>query len=100
MTLPDDTPVYPAHGAGSACGKIESGTIDDARHVQLAQLIDRLKELDPTLPTVVYCAGGYRSSIAASTLRAHGFTDVSDLLGGYPAWTNLHPTANEQDSQP
>ena len=24
-------------------------------------------------PTVVYCAGGYRSSIAASTLRAHGF---------------------------
>ena len=79
-------------------GEIESGTIDDARHVQLPHLIDRLSELDPTLPTVVYCAGGYRSSIAASTLRAQGFADVSDLLGGYPAWTNLHPTPNEKDS--
>ena len=73
-------------------GEIESGTIDGARHVQLPQLIDRLDELDPTLPTVVYCAGGYRSSIAASALTAHGFTDVSDLLGGYPAWANLQPT--------
>jgi hydroxyacylglutathione hydrolase len=36
---------------------------------------------------VVYCAGGYRSSIAASVLRAVGFTDVSDLVGGYPAWS-------------
>ena len=81
-----------------APGEIEHGLIDDARHVQLPQLIDRLNELDPTLPTVVYCAGGYRSSIAASSLRAHGFTDVSDLLGGYPAWTNLHPTPNNKDS--
>jgi rhodanese-related sulfurtransferase len=39
------------------------------------------------MPTVVYCAGGYRSSIAASTLRALGFADVSDLLGGIGAWS-------------
>ena len=81
-------------------GEIESGVIDGACHVQLPQLIYRLDELDPTLPTVVYCAGGYRSSIAASTLRARGFTDVSDLLGGYPAWTNLHSTSTEQEPQP
>ena len=31
-------------------------------------------------------AGGYRSSIAASLLRASGFADVSDLIGGYQAW--------------
>ena len=68
--------------------------------MQLPQLIDRLDELDPTLPTVVYCAGGYRSSIAASALTAHGFTDVSDLLGGYPAWANLQPTPTEQEPQP
>jgi rhodanese-related sulfurtransferase len=36
----------------------------------------------------VFCAGGYRSAIASSMLRAHGFTDVSDLLGGYTAWTS------------
>ena len=36
--------------------------------------------------SVVYCAGGYRSSVAASLLRHNGFTDVSDILGGYNAW--------------
>jgi rhodanese-related sulfurtransferase len=35
---------------------------------------------------VVYCAGGYRSLVASSVLRHAGFTDVSDLLGGYGAW--------------
>jgi hydroxyacylglutathione hydrolase len=33
----------------------------------------------------VYCAGGYRSSVAASVLRARGFEDVADVLGGWPA---------------
>jgi rhodanese-related sulfurtransferase len=35
----------------------------------------------------VYCATGYRSSIGASLLRAAGFEDVSDLRGGYEAWS-------------
>jgi rhodanese-related sulfurtransferase len=34
----------------------------------------------------VYCAGGYRSSIAASLLRAHGFARVADVLGGFDGW--------------
>jgi rhodanese-related sulfurtransferase len=55
----------------------------------LAGLTRRLDELDPHRPTVVFCAGGYRSSIAASTLRANGFDDVSDILGGYNAWAAL-----------
>ena len=42
--------------------------------------------LDPAQPVVAYCAAGYRSSIAASLLRARGFVDVSDLIGGYQAW--------------
>jgi rhodanese-related sulfurtransferase len=37
---------------------------------------------------VVNCAGGYRSSIASSLLKSHGFTDVSDLIGGYNAWAD------------
>jgi rhodanese-related sulfurtransferase len=53
----------------------------------LPQLLDHLDELDPNRPTIVYCAGGYRSSIAASTLRAHGFATVADMIGGYGAWT-------------
>jgi hydroxyacylglutathione hydrolase len=34
----------------------------------------------------VYCAGGYRSSIAASLLQRHGFTQVSEIAGGIAAW--------------
>lgn len=67
-------------------GELETGTIPGAVNVPLPQLLSRLDELDPQAPTVVYCAGGYRSSIAASALRARGFADVSDLLGGIAAW--------------
>ena len=71
-------------------GEVNLGTITGARPVPLAQLRDRLDELDPAAPTVVFCAGGYRSSIAASLLESVGFTDVSDVLGGYGAWMALH----------
>jgi hydroxyacylglutathione hydrolase len=37
---------------------------------------------------LLYCAGGWRSSVAASLLRAKGFSDVSDILGGY--WSTAH----------
>jgi rhodanese-related sulfurtransferase len=49
-------------------------------------LLERLDDLDRGRPVVVYCAGGYRSSIAASLLRAHGFEKVADVLGGFDAW--------------
>ena len=73
-------------------GEVELGSIPGAVHVALPSLLDRMSELDPSAPTVVFCAGGYRSSIAASLLKAHGFTDVSDLLGGYTAWTTHRDT--------
>ena len=73
--------------------------IDAARHIQLASLLDRARELDPATPVVVYCAGGYRSSIAASTLRSLGFVDVSDIVGGYNAW-HLHREHDEVTARP
>ena len=62
------------------------GYIEDSVHIPLGQLRDRAGELDPARPVVAYCAGGYRSSVAASLLRASGYADVSDLIGGYQAW--------------
>ncbi|MFV0258676.1 MAG: MBL fold metallo-hydrolase [Acidimicrobiales bacterium] len=64
----------------------DTGMIPGARLVPLPELNRNLGLLDASKPTVAYCAGGYRSSIGASRLRAAGFTDVSDLLGGYGAW--------------
>ena len=67
-------------------GEHRLGTIPGAVNIPVGQLAERWRELDPEVPTVVFCAGGYRSSIAASLLRSNGFTDVSDVLGGYGAW--------------
>jgi glyoxylase-like metal-dependent hydrolase (beta-lactamase superfamily II)/rhodanese-related sulfurtransferase len=67
-------------------GEVALGSIDGARSIPLSALPTLLEDLDPRSPTVVFCAGGYRSAIASSLLRANGFTDVSDLLGGYEAW--------------
>jgi len=54
--------------------------------VPLNRLVERAQELPKDRPLVVYCAGGYRSSIAASLLQLAGFTDVSEIAGGIAAW--------------
>jgi hydroxyacylglutathione hydrolase len=74
-------------------GEADAGMIAHAVNIPVGQLPDRVGELDPRKPTVVYCAGGYRSSVAASLLRQRGFADVSDVLGGYTAWEQSTQTA-------
>ncbi|MGY5032996.1 rhodanese-like domain-containing protein [Streptomyces sp. 900116325] len=69
------------------CGERSvNGQIDEALHIPLGELPTPIKEIDPARPVVLHCAGGHRSSIAASLLRHHGHADVSDVLGGYGAW--------------
>ncbi|MEY3619147.1 MAG: Beta-lactamase hydrolase-like protein, partial [Actinomycetota bacterium] len=69
-------------------GEFALGHLPGAKHVPLTELLRGLSSLDPNAPIVVNCAGGYRSAIASSLLRSHGFADVSDLIGGYTAWAN------------
>lgn len=74
-------------------GERDQGAIDGSLHIPLAELPRRLDEVPADRPVVTHCAGGYRSSVAASLLRNAGRSDVSDLLGGYTAWqTMLDPT--------
>ncbi len=75
-------------------GEVVAGMVPGARHIPLAELAARASELDSERPVVLYCAGGWRSSVAASLLRAKGFTDVSDILGGYGAWEMAHSRAS------
>ena len=72
-------------------GEVAEGSIDGSIEIPVGQFPARVSELDPEAPTVVFCAGGYRSSVAASVLREAGFRDVSDVLGGYGAWAELVP---------
>jgi len=70
-------------------GEIALGSVPGSSAIPVGQLPARADELDPSAPTVVYCAGGYRSSVAASLLRLRGFEDVSDLVGGFGAWVEV-----------
>jgi glyoxylase-like metal-dependent hydrolase (beta-lactamase superfamily II)/rhodanese-related sulfurtransferase len=58
--------------------------------VPLSQLLDRIGELPKDRPLVIYCAGGYRSSIAASVLATRGFSHISEMAGGITAWETAH----------
>jgi rhodanese-related sulfurtransferase len=70
------------------------GALPGAQLIPLPQLLSHLDTLDPTRPTIVYCSGGYRSAVAASVMRAHGFTAVADMIGGYDAWLAKFATPN------
>ena len=60
--------------------------IDGSLHIPLNHLSDRLSEIPVGQPVLLHCAGGYRSSIAASLLQREGLTEVSELAGGIAAW--------------
>ncbi|MFD8636854.1 rhodanese-like domain-containing protein [Streptomyces sp. NPDC059533] len=76
------------------CGERgDSGFIEGALHIALGELSRRMDEIPRDRSLVLHCAGGHRSSIAASLLRHHGFTDVSDILGGHAAWVLLDTPA-------
>lgn len=69
-----------------ACHEREQGRLADTVGIPLPKLAGHLDELPRDRRVVVHCAGGYRSMIAASLLRAAGFTDLADLDGGFAAW--------------
>ena len=75
-------------------GETSAGVIPGARLIPLPELPKRLEEISTDAPVVLYCAGGWRSTVGASLLRANGFHDVSDILGGYNAWAQSHATAS------
>lgn len=54
--------------------------------VPLNRLTEKLETLPKNRPLLVYCAGGYRSSIAASLLQRGGFKHVSEIAGGIAGW--------------
>jgi rhodanese-related sulfurtransferase len=52
----------------------------------LNHLTENLAKIPMGRPLLVYCAGGYRSSIAASLLQRNGFDQVSEIAGGIVGW--------------
>jgi hydroxyacylglutathione hydrolase len=52
----------------------------------LNHLVENLEKIPRDRPLLVYCAGGYRSSIAASLLQRSGFDSVGEIAGGIAGW--------------
>ncbi|MGD9016520.1 MAG: rhodanese-like domain-containing protein [Desulfobacterales bacterium] len=67
-------------------GEYEIGHLPGAHLIPLPDLGDRLDELDAGRPTVVYCAVGGRSRVAAQMLAGRGFDAVFNMAGGFKAW--------------
>jgi glyoxylase-like metal-dependent hydrolase (beta-lactamase superfamily II)/rhodanese-related sulfurtransferase len=60
--------------------------ISGSLSMPLNHLTENLENLPKDRSLLVYCAGGYRSSIAASLLQSRGFHRVSEIAGGIAAW--------------
>lgn len=70
--------------------------IPGARLIPLGELSDRLSEIDRNIPTIVYCAIGGRSRVAAQMLSGKGFTTVYNLKGGIKAWQDPKAFGSEE----
>ncbi len=60
--------------------------LSDSINIPLTELQQRIAEIPRDRPIAVHCAGGYRSSIAASILNQYGITNLVELAGGIAAW--------------
>jgi rhodanese-related sulfurtransferase len=65
-----------------------SGHLQNAKHIPLAELAERLKEIEKSKNSTVItvCERGVRSASAANLLSKAGFAQVSSLEGGVAAW--------------
>ncbi|MCK0130222.1 MBL fold metallo-hydrolase [Flavobacteriaceae bacterium F08102] len=64
-------------------GEYESEHIVDVANTPLDFINDYLEQFPTDKEFYVHCAGGYRSVIAASILKARGFHNVIDVAGGF-----------------
>ncbi len=71
--------------------EVAKDRIPGSVHVPLNQLVDRYKKLGKNNKWLIYCAGGYRSMIAASFLLTKGFHFVASVEGGMNAIRIKHP---------
>ena len=60
--------------------------IAGSRNIPLNHLQERIAEVPRDRRIAVHCAGGYRSSIAASILHRYGITNLIEMAGGLAAW--------------
>ena len=61
----------------------ESEHLEDAVNIPLNEIKNRIEEFPKEDPFIIYCAGGYRSMVAASLLKQRGYHRFVDVEGGF-----------------
>jgi len=59
-----------------------AGVLEGAELIPLSKLEEQIKHLDKQQKYLIHCAGGYRSMMAASIMKKHGFEHVKNVRGG------------------
>ena len=67
--------------------EIQLCRIDGSQVIAMREIPSRMAELDSDRLTVVQCHHGSRSAQVVQFLRAHGFSQVTNLAGGIDAWS-------------
>jgi rhodanese-related sulfurtransferase len=67
-------------------GEWKAKHIPESLNIPLNHMQERLAEIPRGRRIAVHCAGGYRSSIAASILHQYGITNLIEMAGGLAAW--------------
>ncbi len=66
-------------------GEYEASHLENVQHFALDFINENMNQIDTKKPYYIHCAGGYRSVIAASILKARGFNNLIDVEGGFAA---------------
>lgn len=69
-------------------GEYLSEHVEDAINVELDYINDQMASVPQEGTFYIHCAGGYRSVIAASILKARGYHNMIDVAGGFGAIKN------------
>ena len=77
-------------------GEYQEEHLPGAKLLPLPQLSDTYQELDPEKPTIVHCAIGGRSRVAAQMLSGWGFQEVYNLAGGIKAFQGHKATGPQE----
>jgi hydroxyacylglutathione hydrolase len=66
-------------------GEYDSEHVEQAQFAPLDYINEHMAQIPKSGPVYIHCAGGYRSMIFASILRARGYDNIIDVVGGYKA---------------
>lgn len=77
-------------------GEWKSGHLPGALNFPVGSLDERVSEIPSDRPVIVHCQTGARAAMAASLLRARGFTDVRYFPGGFSEWRSAGLTVEAE----